>query len=224
MLQALSRHCEVLSVLLKFAGSWDLVIWLLRSMSRCAGGSARFCEFLYLYGPGSSGKDVVMLLFLMFFGEGPDNLGCVLNGSFIVDAHGGQVNKEAASPFLAATQGKRFIWVSEVPQHKNLQIDLIKQYCEQHGAPMTCRKLYTGPVVSRPIGMIAAASNYAVPITNKDDDGFHRRQATDFPRQATEAHGAQSRRHAQGPHPQGRIQFTNSLAAEGSVGELGKRC
>ena len=175
ILRALSRHCEVLSVLLKFAGSWDLVIWLLRSMSRCAGGSARFCEFLYLYGPGSSGKDVVMLLFLTFFGEAPDNLGCVLNGSFLVDAHGGQVNKEAASPFLAATQGKRFIWVSEVPQHKNLQIDLIKQYCEQHGAPMTCRKLFKGPVTFRPIGMIAATSNYAVSVTNKDDDGFHRR-------------------------------------------------
>ena len=116
-----------------------------------------------------------MLLFLTFFGEAPDNLGCVLNGSFIVDAHGGQVNKEAASPFLAATQGKRFIWVSEVPQHKNLQIDLIKQYCEQHGAPMTCRKLYKGPVTFRSIGMIAATSNYAVSVTNKDDDGFHRR-------------------------------------------------
>ena len=175
ILSALSRHCEVLSVLLKFAGSWDLVIWLLRSMARCAGGSARFCEFLYLYGPGSSGKDVVMLLFLTFFGEAPDNLGCVLNGSFLVDAHGGQVNKEAASPFLAATQGKRFIWVSEVPQHKNLQIDLIKQYCEQHGAPMTCRKLFKGPVTFRPIGMIAATSNYAVSVTNKDDDGFNRR-------------------------------------------------
>ena len=82
-------------MLLKFAGSWDLVIWLLRSMSRCAGGSARFCEFLYLYGPGSSGKDVAMLLFLTFFGENPDNLGCVLNGSFIVDATRGQVNKQA---------------------------------------------------------------------------------------------------------------------------------
>ena len=175
ILQALAKFCEVLAVLLKFTGSWDGVIWLLRAMSRCAGGSARFCEFLYLYGPGSSGKDVVMLLFLTFFGEAPDNLGCVQNGSFLVDAHGGHVNKEAASPFLAATQGKRFIWVSEVPQHKNLQIDLIKQYCEQHGAPMTCRKLYKGPVSFRPIGMIAATSNHAVWVMNKDDDGFHRR-------------------------------------------------
>ena len=74
-------------MLLKFTGSWDLVIWLFRSMSRRVGGSASFCEFLYVHGPGSSGKDVVMILFLMFFGEGPDNLGCVLNGNFIVDAY-----------------------------------------------------------------------------------------------------------------------------------------
>lgn len=116
-----------------------------------------------------------MLLFLRFFGEAEDGYGCVLNGSFIVDAHGGQVNKEAASPFLAATQGKRLIWVSEVPKHKNLQIDLLKQYSEQGAAPMTCRKLFTGPVTFRPIGMIAATSNYACSIVNKDDDGFHRR-------------------------------------------------
>eukprot|EP00973_Karenia_brevis_P062269 8661056-Karenia_brevis.AAC.1 len=110
ILQALSKSCEVLSVLRKFAGCWDGVVWLLRKMSGCAGGIARFCEFLYLYGPGSSGKDLVMMLFLSFFGEGEGGYGCVLNGSFIVDAHGGQVNKEAASPFLAATQGKRLIW------------------------------------------------------------------------------------------------------------------
>jgi hypothetical protein len=62
-----------------------------------------------------------------------------------------------------------------VPQHKNLQVGVIKQYCEQHGAPMTCRKLYKGPVSFRPIGIIVASSNYAPMIANKDDDGFHRR-------------------------------------------------
>ena len=124
MLLALAQFCDVLKVLYSFAGSWERVIYLLRSFARAAGGCARFCEFVYIYGPGSSGKDVVLLLFLTFFGETPDNLGCVLNGDFIVDASGGFANKEAASPFLAATQGKRFIWPSEVPQHKNLQIDL----------------------------------------------------------------------------------------------------
>jgi hypothetical protein len=175
MLSALAKFCDVLNVLLKFAGTWERVIYLLRSFSRAAGGCARFCEFLYIYGPGSSGKDVVLLLFLTFFGECPDNLGCVLNGDFIVDASGGFGNKESASPFLAATQGKRFIWPSEVPQHKNLQVGVIKQYCEQHGAPMTCRKLYKGPVSFRPIGIIVASSNFAPIVANKDDDGFHRR-------------------------------------------------
>ena len=174
-LSTLARHCAVLSVLHKFAGSWERVIYMLRSFSRAAGGCARFCEFMYIYGPGSSGKDVVLLLFLQFFGEKPDNLGCVLNGDFIVDASGGFSSKEAASPFLAATQGLRFIWTSEVPQHKNLQINLIKAYCEQCGAPLTCRKLYKNPFSFRPTGIIVATSNYAPIIANKDDDGFHRR-------------------------------------------------
>ena len=174
-LDTISGCCSVLKVLRDFAGSWDGVLWMLRSVSRSAGGHGRFCEFLYLYGPGSSGKDVVMLMVLTFFGEQPDNYGCVLNGSFIVDAKGGQVNKEAASPFLAATAGKRFVWASEIPKHNNLQIDLIKQYCEQHGAPMTCRKLFKAPFSFRPIGMIFGTSNYAAVVANKDDDGYHRR-------------------------------------------------
>jgi hypothetical protein len=173
-LELLSEHCTVLAVLHKFAGTWDGVLWLLRSMSRCAGGSARFCEFLYMYGPGSSGKDVVMLMFLQFFGEQDENLGCNLNGTFLVETRGAS-NKEGASPFLAKTQGKRFVWASEVPEHNNLQIDLIKQFCEQNGAPMTCRKLFQAPTTFRPIGMLVATSNYTVNITNKDDDGFHRR-------------------------------------------------
>ena len=82
----------------------------------------------------------------------------MLNGDFIVDASG-SANNEEASPFLAATQGKRFIWLSDVPQHMNMQAVIIKQYCEQHGAPVACRKLYKGPVTFRPIGLIIASSN-----------------------------------------------------------------
>ena len=114
-----------------------------------------------------------MLLFFHFFGSAPDNYGWTHNGNFIVEGHGS--GKEAASPFLASTQGKRFAWVSEVPKHKNLQIDLLKQYCEQHGAPITCRKLYKAPVSFRPTGFLVATSNYAMSVTNKDDDGFMRR-------------------------------------------------
>jgi phage/plasmid-associated DNA primase len=139
-----------------------------------ATGNPRICEFLYCFGCGSSGKDVMMLLILNFFGEHPDNYGCMLNGEFLVDS-GTKASKEGPSPFLAGTQGKRFVWVSEVPQHKNLQVNLIKQYCEMSGAPITARKLYKAPVTFRPTGVICATSNFAPTVTVKDDSGFTRR-------------------------------------------------
>ena len=174
-MKVMAKKCDLLSVLFKFAGSWDAILWFLRCVARMASGEPRICEFLYLYGPGSSGKDVVMLIILSFFGEQPDSYGTVLNGSFIVDNPRGGSSKEGPSPFLAATAGKRFIWVSEVPSHVNLQVDMIKQYCEQSGAPITCRKLFKSPVSFRPMGMIMATSNFAPVIKDKDDDGFERR-------------------------------------------------
>ena len=229
LLRALAQYCHLLNVLHSFAGSWEEVIYLLRKFARAVGGCARFCEFLYIYGPGSSGKDVVLLLFLTFFGEAPDNLGCVLNGDFIVDASGGFANKEAASPFLAATQGKRFIWPSEVPQHKNLQVGVIKQYCEQYGAPMTCRKLYKGPVSFRPIGLIVASSNYAPIIANKDDDGFHRRARIWQTTQTFRAHPTKLTEHKADDTLKGRILqgvFNPQLVwlLRGAVGDAGAGC
>ena len=171
----LSASCDVLKVLRDFAGSWDGVLWLLRTVARMGTGNPRICEFLYLFGPGSSGKDVVMLIILAFFGATPDSYGCVLNGSFLVDASAGRVSKEAASPFLANTAGKRFVWASEVPQHQNLQVDLIKQFCEQAGAPIRPRKLFKAPMSFRPIGVICATSNFPPQVTHKDDTGYVRR-------------------------------------------------
>ena len=63
---------------------------------------------LYLWGPGRSGKDTVLLIFLKFFGGSVQNYSVVLNGGFLVA--GRATCKEAASPFLAATQGKRLLW------------------------------------------------------------------------------------------------------------------
>ena len=172
-LKELSKNCDVLRVLCNFAGSWEGVIWLLRTIARMATGNPRICEFLYLFGPGSSGKDVAMLLILTFFGAAEENYGCVLNGKFLVDGPGS--SKEGASPFLASTVGKRFVWVSEVPQHSNLQVDMIKQFCEQSGAPLAARKLYKAPISFRPIGVICATSNFPPQVKDKDDSGYVRR-------------------------------------------------
>jgi len=172
-LQKLRRELSVLGVIYDFAGCWEGVVWLLRTITRMATGNPRICEFLYLFGPGASGKDVIMLLVLSFFGAGEHNYGCVLNGSFLVDGKG--TSKEGPSPFLANTAGKRFVWASEVPQHKNLQVDMIKQFCEQSGAPITARKLYKAPMSFRPVGVICATSNFPPQVTHKDDTGYIRR-------------------------------------------------
>jgi hypothetical protein len=172
-LTKLSRDVKVLTALHDFAGSWEGVLWFLRTVARMATGNPRICEFLYLYGPGSSGKDVVMLLILAFFGGNLENYGCVLNGSFLVDS--GKSCKEAASPFAASTMGKRFVWASEVPKHENLQVEFMKQFAEQAGAPMTARKLYKAPTSFRPIGVICATSNFPPQVKHKDDTGYIRR-------------------------------------------------
>ena len=174
MLREIQKECDVLELMINFANDWEKVIWLLRAICRMSTGNPRICEFLYMFGGGSSGKDVIMLLLLHFFGEHQDNYGCMLNGDFLVD-NGGKSSKEGPSPFLAGTQGKRFVWVSEVPQHKNLQVNLIKQYCEMNGAPITARKLYKAPVTFRPTGVICATSNFAPNVSVKDDSGFTRR-------------------------------------------------
>lgn len=51
-----------------------------RTIARMATGNPRICEFLYLFGPGSSGNDVAMLLILTFFGAAEENYGCVEPG------------------------------------------------------------------------------------------------------------------------------------------------
>jgi len=107
--------CELLKVMRPFAGSVKCMLWFLRTIARAAMAEPRICEFAYIFGPGSSGKDALLLLLLAFFGEEPDSYATTLNGSFIVDQGGrGAINKEQATPFLAATAGKHFIWVSEV--------------------------------------------------------------------------------------------------------------
>ena len=173
-LKRLSEECKVLRLICTFAGSWEGVVWFLRAATRMATGNPRICEFLYIFGPGSSGKDVVMLLLLSFFGAKPHNYGCVLNGNFLVEGRAGS-SKEGPSPFLASTAGKRFVWASEVPQHLNMNVETIKQFCEQSGAPITARKLYKAPISFRPVGVICATSNFPPQVTHKDDSGYTRR-------------------------------------------------
>ena len=171
-LEQLREHLDLLQVMWAFCGDWDTIIYLLRFATRCMAGESRFCEFLYIWGCGKTGKDVFMGILTKWFGSGLYNLGLVMPGQWITE---GKPPKEGASPFLANTRGRRAVWLSEVPEHKQVHQDLIKAFCEQGGAPITTRKLYRAPETFRPIGGLFCTSNYVLTTQTPEDDGFQRR-------------------------------------------------
>ena len=174
-LERLQGESRALQLVKDFMGSWEDTLWFLRMMSRAIVGEARFCEFMWLFGVGQSGKDMILLLYTTFFGDGETNYAVTLNGDFLVKT--GFSAKEAASPFLAGVKGKRRAIASEVPKHEALQTDLIKKYCEQMGVKLTARKLYRAATSFRPIGLLVATSNFPPTLTasDRDDDGLIRR-------------------------------------------------
>ncbi|CAE7735384.1 unnamed protein product [Symbiodinium sp. CCMP2592] len=159
--------------LVKKYGTWLQVLYLLRLFSRGVGALERLCELLYIHGPGSSGKDVLMLILLCFLGYEPWNYGLLVSGRYFVA--GAKSGKESASPQLDQMRGKRFIWGSEVPEHDDLDTDFLKALCEQGGAPLTGRGLYRNPRSFRSMGVFCATSNFPPKVKQIDDDGWARR-------------------------------------------------
>ena len=175
-LDVLATHCELLFVVRSFMGDWDSAVWLLRQFARAIVGERRFTEFMYIWGAGDSGKDQIMNIFFQFLGEADHNYGCLLAGSYVIK-DGLHNSKDAATPFLAATRGKRLVWCSEVPYHNALQVDVLKAYAEQTGAPITARKLFRNQTSFRPIGLLACTSNSAPQVSPAEmgDSGLQRR-------------------------------------------------
>ena len=171
-LDLLAQSLEVLLVIRKSQDCWSLVLYLLRILARCVVADARFCECLWLWGAAGGGKDVLLGLFLHFMGKGPNHYGYVLSGAFLCDKTT-KPGKESASPFLAESAGKRFVWCSEVPEHSHLDTSLIKAFCEQF-TPITARRLYRAPTVFEPMGLMAMSSNFPASIKG-NDDGLARR-------------------------------------------------
>ncbi|CAJ1378734.1 unnamed protein product [Effrenium voratum] len=116
--QLASDGCELVTLLRRY-GSYNWVLWLLRFFTRAASGVDRHCEFLHLFGPGSSGKDVLLLILLRFLGREDNNYGAMLPGSYV--AVGGQSDKNGPTENIAQL------------------VDFLKAYAEQGGAPITGR-------------------------------------------------------------------------------------
>jgi len=165
---------KLLKMLLDFCGDWDHVVYLLRMGSRAASGWAKFCEFLYIHGAGSSGKDVVLSLLMRFFGKVLErNYGATLPGSFVTS--GRKADRESATPFLASCEACRLYWLSETPEHDDFSVDLMKPLTEQQGGAMPARGLHRAPKPFRPMGLAVVTSNFPLKIKNVDDDGSERR-------------------------------------------------
>ncbi|CAE7431504.1 unnamed protein product, partial [Symbiodinium sp. CCMP2456] len=170
--EELKPHSGLLKLLRKY-GSWLQVLYILRLFARAIVALERLCELFYLHGPGSSGKDVLMLILLRFLGYEPQHYGLLVSGRYFVA--GAKSGKESASPHLDQMRGKRFIWGSEVPEHEDLDTDFLKALCEQGGAPLTGRGLYRNPRSFRPMGVFCATSNFPPKVKQIDDDGWARR-------------------------------------------------
>ncbi|CAE7254134.1 unnamed protein product [Symbiodinium sp. CCMP2592] len=183
------EKCEVLSVLKNYAIlrekvdgvmtetiDWNWVLWVLRFISRGILGEEHLCELLYLWGGGSSGKDVLNLLIFAVLGLGAENLGVMLPGRYLVA--GGHPANENASPLLARMERKRAVWVSEVPHHTHLNEDFVKPFCEQGGAPVPARRLNKAPRDFIPTSVLLATSNHPAQVERKsmtEDNGWDRR-------------------------------------------------
>ncbi|CAJ1358528.1 unnamed protein product, partial [Effrenium voratum] len=112
--QLASDGCELVTLLRRYR-SCDWVLWLLRFFTRAASGVDRYCEFLYLFGPGSSGKDVLLLILLRFLGREDNNYATMLPGSYVVV--GGQSDKNGPTENIAQLESKR-----RTPSRAELQL------------------------------------------------------------------------------------------------------
>ena len=116
-----------------------------------------------------------MALFMRWFGEKDDELGCTLNGSFITSCTGQR--GENATPFLHKAKGARLLWLSEVPQHDDLPMTVLKPFAEQQGASMSSRALHRAPENWRPMALAVLTSNFPAKLSERqqDDEGAERR-------------------------------------------------
>ena len=65
-------------------GNWELILYLRRTCTGAATADPRYCELLYMYGLGNTGKDVIGLLFMTFVGFSDIRYAVVAPGGFMV--------------------------------------------------------------------------------------------------------------------------------------------
>ncbi|CAJ1338400.1 unnamed protein product, partial [Effrenium voratum] len=99
-----------------------------------------------------------------------DNYATMLPGSYVVV--GGQSDKNGPTENIAQLESKRLVWSSEVPEHTELQVDFLKAYAEQGGAPITGRRCHGHARSFVPQGILCMTSNFPPRVKTHEDEGW----------------------------------------------------
>ena len=155
-------------------GDLDLLLYKEQWFARILTSMPHFCELLYSYGPGGSGKDVDALFVQEFFG--PELIGTIAS-SDVVLLHGQhERGVDGSTPTMAALNKTRVALVAEVPQglfawHR------LKHYVEQQGIRAHSRGHGANPRAESPTFAILLWSNHAPDFGNTPLEGAARRTA-----------------------------------------------
>ena len=169
-LQHLRKSSPTLQLLFDVYKDWGVVIWVVRLFASAISADASKTMFTYLFGPGGSGKDTVVMLMTALLGTGKNNLTRFLKKTFFIK----EQDPESASPFLVSLVAARWVVVTEVPA-KPILGDNLKDVTEPQGAELIARPLYGPPVSFHPFFRLVIMSNHEFKVEEEDDSGVWRR-------------------------------------------------
>ena len=137
----------------------DEAIYVGKNFARALAGHPAFCELIWNCGPAQSGKDLSVAILQALAGTGSTGGYCAtLKWGYCMK--GANTSMEGCSPFLSATDGARFVFVSEVP-NRRISMALLKPLCKQRGAEIASRGLYRGGNESfTPTALVVLTSNF----------------------------------------------------------------
>ena len=159
LFEKLSAYDPFLKWLLASNEDVDEAVYVGKNLARALAGHPAFCELMWNCGPAQSGKDLGVSILQALAGTGSAGGYCAtLKWGYCMK--GANTSMEGCSPFLSATDGARFVFVSEVP-NRRISMALLKPLCEQRGAEIASRGLYRGGNESfTPTALVVLTSNF----------------------------------------------------------------
>ena len=153
---SLEELCFILCIFVRVAADWE-----------------RINEFEYFFGVSEAGKDVLALMFYMFFSDADDGGYCGgMPGAYF--EHKSGKDSGCASPYLSSLVASRVVIIPEVPPG-TFGISKLKDLTEQEGAKIRARALFKSPKSISPSWTFLFFSNYPMQLPEAFDSGMARR-------------------------------------------------